>query len=103
MLITTKPYLTNNLQHFDWRATEVMQRDKEQSQLLHEPKFRIVTTDPITGRDVEDYMSHCSLLDGNLTIYFETEGNCKEYQDMPVNHPNEHLPFSATDEDDRGG
>ena len=55
MLIKTKPYLNNNLQHFDWRATETMQRDKEQSHLLHEPKFRIMTTDPISGLDVEDY------------------------------------------------
>lgn len=80
-----------------------MQRDKEQSRRLHEPKFRIMTTDPISGQDVDDYMSHCSLLDGNLTIYFETEENCKEYHKIPVNHPNEHLPFPATDEDDRGG
>jgi hypothetical protein len=103
MLITTKPYYTNNLQHFDWHATEALQRDKEQSHLLHEPNFRIMTTDPITGHDVEDYMSHCSLLDGNLTIYFDTEANCKEYKEMPYNHPNEHLPYAATDEDDRGG
>ena len=70
MFITTKPYLRNNLQHFDWRPSETLQRDKEQSHLLHEPKFRIMTTDPISGHDVDDYMSHCSLLDGNLTIYF---------------------------------
>jgi YHS domain-containing protein len=103
MLITTKPYLENNLQHFDWRPTETLQRDKEQSNLLHEPKFRIMTTDPISGHDVDDYMSHCSLLDGNLTIYFDTEENCKEYKSMPFDHPNQHLPFPATDEDDRGG
>jgi hypothetical protein len=103
MLITTKPYLTNNLQHFDWRATETLQRDKEQSHLLHEPKFRTMTTDPISGLDVDDYMSHCSLLDGNLTVYFETEAHCNEYRNMPFNHPNEHLPYPATDDDDRGG
>ncbi len=103
MLITTKPYLTDNLQHFDWHATEILQRDKEQSHLLHEPKFRIMTTDPISGLDVDDYMSHCSLLDGNLTIYFETEENCNEYKKMPFNHPNDPLPYPATGEDDRGG
>ena len=103
MLTQTNPTTDLNPQHFIWGPTETMQRDKEQSHRLHEPTFRIMTTDPISGLDVEDYMSHCSLLDGNLTIYFETEENCKKYQSMPVNHPNEHLPFSATDEDDRGG
>ena len=103
MLITTKPYVSNNLQHFHWRASEIMQRDKEQSQLLHEPKFRIMTTDPISGHDIEDYMSHCSLLDGNLTVYFETEENCNEYRNMPFNHPNRSLPYAASDDDDRGG
>lgn len=103
MLITTKPSHTNNLQHFDWHATEILQRDKEQSHLLHEPKFRIMTTDPISGLDVEDYMSHCSLLDGNLTVYFETEANCNEYKNMQFNHPNQCLPYPATDDDDRGG
>ena len=92
-----------NMQHFDWRATEALQRDKEQSHLLHEPKFRIMTTDPITGHDVENYMDHCSLLDGNLSIYFETEESCKEYQNMELNHPNLRLPFPANNDDDRGG
>ncbi|MCW9015046.1 MAG: hypothetical protein OQL06_14850 [Gammaproteobacteria bacterium] len=97
------PLKTPNLQHFDWRATETLQRDKEQSHLLHEPRFRIMTTDPITGNDVENYMDHCSLLDGNLSIYFETEENCKKYQNMEFNHPNLRLPFPATNDDDRGG
>lgn len=89
--------------HFDWRASEVLQRDQEQSHLLHEPKFRIITTDPITGNDVKNYTDHCSLLDGNMCIYFETEETCKEYQNIPVNHPNIRLPYSASNEDDRGG
>jgi len=92
-----------SLQHFDWRATETLQRDKEQSHLLHEPKFRIMTTDPITGNVVENYMDHCCLIDGNLSIYFETEENCKEYQNMDFNHPCLRLPFPATNDDDRGG
>ena len=103
MLNQTQPNPTINLQHFNWGPTEILQRDKEQSQRLHEPKFRLMTTDPISGLDVEDYPSHCSLMDGNLTIYFETEDNCIKYRNMPVNHPNEHLPYAATEEDDRGG
>ena len=27
----------------------------------------------------------------------------KAYQDLPLNHPNLHLPYQATDDDDRGG
>lgn len=103
MLVTKLPLPTINLKHFDWRATDAMQRDKDQSRALHEPRFRIMITDPISGLDVDDYMSHCSLLDGNLTIYFDTEENCKEYKNMPFNHPSLHLPYPATDEDDRGG
>jgi hypothetical protein len=103
MLLTSKPTPTKNLKHFDWRPTETLQRDKEQSHLLHEPKFRIMTTDPISGLDVEDYMNHCSLMDGNLTVYFDTEENCKEYKNMPFDHPNQELPYPATDDDDRGG
>jgi hypothetical protein len=103
MLTPSPRNTTVNLQHFDWHATDAMQRDMEQSHLLHEPKFRIMTTDPITGNDVENYMDHCSLMDGNLSIYFETEENCQKYQNMPFDHPNLRLPFPVTDEDDRGG
>lgn len=39
----------------------------------------------------------------NLTVYFESEASRKAYQDLPLNHPNLHLPYQATDEDDRGG
>jgi hypothetical protein len=87
----------------NWVATEPLSRDQTQSQRLHEPEHLINTIDPMTGRDIEDVTSHPSLLDGNLTIYFETEASRKAYRDMPLNHPNLRLPFKATDEDDRGG
>ena len=38
---------------------------------------------------------------GNLV--FETEATRKAYLDMPIDHPNEHLPYPAADDDDRGG
>jgi hypothetical protein len=82
---------------------EAMARDKQQSRVLHEPRFRIMQTDPISGLDVEDYMNHCSLLDGNLTIYFETEENCLAYKAIPFDHPDLRLPFPAAEDDDRGG
>ena len=103
MLIPLKTPSTHNLQHFHWQAAETLQRDQEQSHLLHEPKFRIMTTDPISGNDVKDYMDHCSLMDGNMSIYFESDKNCKEYQNMTFDHPNLSLPYPATDDDDRGG
>ena len=92
-----------NLQHFHWQAAETLQRDQEQSHLLHEPRFRIMTTDPISGHDVENYKDHCSLTDGNMSIYFETEENCKAYQNIPFDHPNLNLPYPASNDDDRGG
>jgi hypothetical protein len=42
-------------------------------------------------------------VDGNLTIYFETEANRDAFQHMQLNHPNLRLPYPATAEDDRGG
>ncbi len=103
MITPLKPTPVSSLQHFNWHATEALQRDKEQSHHIHEPKFRIMTTDPITGNDVANYMDHCSLSDGNLSIYFETEESCKEYQNIEFDHPNRRLPFAASIDDDRGG
>lgn len=94
---------TGNLMHFDWHATDALPCDQQQSHRLHEPRFRIMTTDPVSGNEVENYMDHCSLIDGNLSIYFETKENCEEYQNMPFNHPAPHLPYDATEDDDRGG
>lgn len=103
MNIRTPLSATAELQHFDPYPVEAMERDKLQSRLLHESRFRIMKTGPISGLDVEDYMSHCSLLDGNLTIYFETEANCLAYKAIPFDHPNLHPPFPADVDDDRGG
>jgi hypothetical protein len=57
----------------------------------------------MTGSDIENVTSHPSLKDGELTMYFETEGTRKAYLDMPIDHPNLHLPYPAKDSDDRGG
>jgi hypothetical protein len=87
----------------NWPPVDAMQRDQEQSHLLHEPAFRVSSTDPMTGHDIDDIAHRPSLVDGNLTVYFETGENRKAFVDMPVNHPSLHLPYPATDEDDRGG
>lgn len=90
-------------ENLNWIAVDPLPRDQTQSHRLHEPEHLINTIDPMTGRDIEDVTSHPSLMDGKLTIYFETEASRKAYQDMPLDHPNPHLPYQATDEDDRGG
>lgn len=90
-------------EYLNWTASEALPYDREQSHRLHEPDHRINTIDPITGHDIQDVRNHPSLMDGNLTMYFETEESRRAYQDMPVDHPNLQLPYPATDEDDRGG
>jgi hypothetical protein len=87
----------------NWVAPAPLPRDQTQSRRLHEPEHLINTIDPMTGHDIKDVTGHPSLEDGNLTVYFETEASRKLYQDMPLNHPSLHLPYHATDEDDRGG
>jgi hypothetical protein len=87
----------------NWVAADPMPRDQEQSHRLHEPEHRINTIDPMTGDDIYDVTSHPSLEDGNLTVYFESEATRKAYIDLPIDHPNLHLPFPAEDDDDRGG
>jgi YHS domain-containing protein len=87
----------------NWVGTDPLPRDRTQSHLLHEPKFRVDTIDPITGESIEDTTGHPSVVDGNLTIYFATPETRREYVEMPLNHPSPHLPFAASDEDDRGG
>ncbi|HPE81807.1 MAG: hypothetical protein KDI67_09175 [Gammaproteobacteria bacterium] len=90
-------------EYANWVASDPLPRDRTQSQLLHEPKYRIDTIDPITGKSIDDITGHPSLVDGNLTIYFETQATRQAYLDMPTNHPTLRVPFAATEEDDRGG
>ena len=87
----------------NWVATDPLQRDQTQSHLLHEPDHRTNSIDPMSGHDIDNVSSHPSLVDGNLTIYFESEATRTAYKDMPLNHPNLRLPYQASNEDDRGG
>ncbi|GAB6044000.1 hypothetical protein [Endothiovibrio diazotrophicus] len=90
-------------EYLNWVATDPLPRDQGQSHRLHEPDHRINTIDPMSGDDIADVAGHPSLEDGSLTVYFETEASRQAYLDMPVDHPNLHLPYPAADEDDRGG
>lgn len=82
---------------------DAMPRDQEQSHLIHEPGSRVTSTDPMTGYEIKDIAYHPCLVDGNLTMYFESVDSRKAYQDMPLNHPSLRLPYPATADDDRGG
>ncbi len=105
MLTSTFPRTATVLkfESLNWVATDPMPRDQAQSHRLHEPEYRINTIDPMTGDDIADAKSHPSLADRNLTVYFETEATRKSYIDLPIDHPNLHLPYPAANDDDRGG
>ena len=90
-------------EYLNWVATPPLPRDQEQSHRLHEPDHLIGTIDPITGNDIGDLRGHPSLVDGNLTIYFESEETRAEYEQTPVNHPYEHPLGQPSDDIDRGG
>jgi len=99
--IHTTPVIS--FEYLNWIAVEPLPRDQAQSHRLHEPEHRINTIDPMTGNDIKNVTSHPSIVDGSLTMYFETDGTRKAYQDMPLDHPNLHLPYPAAEGDDRGG
>ena len=90
------------IEDLNWVATTPLARDQEQSHHLHEPDHLVGSIDPITGNDIGDVRGHPSLVDGNLTIYFESEKTKSEYEHTPVNHPYEHSLDNPSDID-RGG
>jgi hypothetical protein len=81
----------------------ILARDKTQSHRLHELSCIISHTDPMTGNDVMGVRGHPFLVDGILTVYFESEQTRQDYQDMLFNHPVPRLGGTPTAEDDRGG
>jgi len=87
----------------NWVASEALPRDKEQSHRLHEPDHLVNTIDPISGRDIWNLAAHPSIVDGNLTIYFESEETKAEFEHMAVNHPYEHSIGEPSVDLDRGG
>ncbi|MDX1697725.1 MAG: hypothetical protein R3308_05525 [Thiohalobacterales bacterium] len=93
----------NRFEDLNWTATPPLPRDRCQSHRLHQPAYLINTIDPITGHDIDNVLDHPCLVDGNLTIYFESEASMQAYLDTPLNHPCEHTPGGPSDEIDRGG
>jgi len=87
----------------NWVASPPLQRDREQSHLLHQPDYLLGTIDPITGHDIGELAGHPSLVDGKLTVYFESEATREAFLKMPVNHPFGRVPGNGSELDDRGG
>ena len=90
-------------EELNWVASSALPRDRDQSHRLHEPDHLIGTIDPMTGRDIINVIEHPSLVDGNLTIYFESEETKAEFKQMPLNHPYEHALGKPAADMDRGG
>jgi hypothetical protein len=86
-----------------FHSSEFMERDKEQSRRLHEPLSITSHTDPITGNDVMGAENHPYVIDGILTVYFESEKTRSDYLSTPFNHPVTKLSSKPSPEDDRGG
>ena len=93
----------SNFDHLNWVASDPLPRDQEQSHRLHEPDHLINTIDPITGRDIDSVAGHPCIVDGNLTIYFESEKSRRAYEETPINHPNARSTGSPSADMDRGG
>jgi len=77
-------------------------RDKTQSNRLHEPTSITSHTDPVTGNDVFG-STHPFVVDGIMKVYFESEQTRKDYLSTPFNHPVRNLGTADPADDDRGG
>ena len=84
-------------------ASNIMERDKNQSHRLHEPTSIYSHTDPITGKDVVERVGCPFIIDGILTAYFESNETRHIYLTSPFNHPVPRLGNEPSLEDDRGG
>ena len=72
--------------HASEHGDDFLSRDKEPSHNLHEPQSMISTIDPITGRDIGRVEGKPSIVDGNMTMYFESEQTRQAYIDTNKSH-----------------
>lgn len=89
--------------YLNWTSNDPLPRDQTQSCRLHQPEYLIGTVDPMTGHDIDDLAHHPSLVDGKLTMHFESEASRKAFVEMPIDRPNLRLPYATSIDDDRGG
>ena len=97
MDIANRGFAVHDFTVANYVATDPLQRDQSQSGRLHEPEQILSSVDPMTGVEIDDLTGHPYLVDGNVTIYFETEATRKAFMDMPIDHPF-HLVDNPTDE-----
>jgi YHS domain-containing protein len=97
MDIASQASTVHNSSVANYIATDPLERDQMQSNRLHEPAQILSSTDPITGREIDDLTGHPYLVDGNVTMYFENEATRQEFIDMPIDHPL-HLADNPTGE-----
>lgn len=87
MSTQTRDTTIHSFNALDYVGTDPLERDQGQSSRLHEPGMMITSIDPITGRDIENLEGHPYIVDGNITIYFESEQTRQAYLDLPIDHP----------------
>lgn len=97
MDMSSQASTVHNFNVTNYVATEALPRDQTQSVRLHEPAQILSSVDPVTGREIDDLAGRPYLVDGNLTIYFESDATRKEFMEMPLDHPF-HLVDNPTDE-----
>lgn len=90
-------FTVNNFNVANYVGTDPLPRDQAQSVRLHEPAQIWSSIDPISGRDIGDSSGHPYIIDGNVTMYFESEETRQAYIDTPIDHPF-HLVDNPTDE-----
>ncbi len=90
-------HIVHDFNAINFVSDDPLPRDQTQSMRLHEPEQMLTCIDPITGRDIKDLAGHPYLVDGNVTMYFESEATRQEYLDTPIDHPF-HLVDNPTDE-----
>ena len=70
-----------NANVINYVGTDPLPRDQTQSLRLHEPTQMLSSIDPITGRDIKDLSGHPYIVDGNVTMYFESDETRQAYID----------------------
>lgn len=84
---TSQGRIVHDFNVANYVGTDPLPRDQSQSSRLHEPEQMLTSIDPITGRDIDDLEGHPYLVDGNVTMYFESEETRQAYIDTPIDHP----------------